>query len=194
MVARKARRSRGQESVQGIGSWPESARGFCGSSPQNHRVTWLSYKTKTRGSTDRDGIRTRREALKLRDTRRDRRSWVGRTWTASKAWTPYEKDRYLTILPLRGGYLPLCSRGSLDIFPTRIDYMYIALGFWRIELATREEGSEWEPIKILLERDEFSKKMNLVGYAKSHAPHSTFYLPKPRNHWSATSLRKKHYQ
>jgi hypothetical protein len=47
----------------------------------------------------------------------------------------------------------------------------------------RERGaSEWEPIKILLEGDRNSNKTNLVGYPKSHAPHSTFRLPKPRSH------------
>jgi hypothetical protein len=35
MVARKARRSRRLEPVQGSGSRPESARGVCGGSPQN---------------------------------------------------------------------------------------------------------------------------------------------------------------
>jgi hypothetical protein len=35
-------------------------------------------------------------------------------------------------------------------------------------------GSEWETIKILLEIDGHSNKMNSVGYPKSHAPHTTF--------------------
>jgi hypothetical protein len=47
----------------------------------------------------------------------------------AKAWPPDEKDRYLTILPLRGVYVPLCSRGSLVICPTRRDFIYITLGF-----------------------------------------------------------------
>jgi hypothetical protein len=34
-VARKARRSRGSEPVQGSGSQPKSTRGVCGGSPQN---------------------------------------------------------------------------------------------------------------------------------------------------------------
>jgi hypothetical protein len=63
MVARKVRRSHGQEPVQGSGSRPESARGVCGGSPENRRVTWLSHKTKTGGSVGGDGIRARREAL-----------------------------------------------------------------------------------------------------------------------------------
>jgi hypothetical protein len=56
-----------------------------------------------------------------------------------------------------------------------------------------ERGSECEPIKILLEGDDNSNKMNLLGYQKSHAPHTTFSLPKPRSHWSATGPRNKHY-
>jgi hypothetical protein len=66
MVARKARRSCGQEPVQGSGSRLESTCGICGGSPQNCRVTWLSHKTKTGGSAGGDGIRTRRDALKRR--------------------------------------------------------------------------------------------------------------------------------
>jgi hypothetical protein len=66
MVARKARRSCKQEPVQGSGSRPESARGVCGGSPQNCRVTWLSHKTKTGGSAGGDGIRACREASKWR--------------------------------------------------------------------------------------------------------------------------------
>jgi hypothetical protein len=58
MVARKARRSRRPEPVQGSGSRPESAREVCGS-PENRRVTCLSHKTKTGGSAGGDGIRTR---------------------------------------------------------------------------------------------------------------------------------------
>jgi hypothetical protein len=62
---------------------------------------------------------------------------------------------------------------------------------WRIDMAT-EGGSEWEPIKILFEGGDFSNKMNSVGYPKSHVPHATFRLPKPRSHWSATGPRNKH--
>jgi hypothetical protein len=62
MVARKARRSRRSEPVQGSGSQPESAHGVCGGSPENRRVTWLIHKTKTGGSAGGDGIRARREA------------------------------------------------------------------------------------------------------------------------------------
>jgi hypothetical protein len=58
---------------------------------------------------------------------------------------------------------------------------------------TREGRSEWEPIKVLLERDDNSNKMNLVGYPKSHALHTTFRFPKPRSHCSTTGPRNKHY-
>jgi hypothetical protein len=54
--------------VQGSGSRLESARGVCGGSPQNRRVTWLSHKTKTGCSAGGDGIQARQEALK-RSTR-----------------------------------------------------------------------------------------------------------------------------
>jgi hypothetical protein len=65
MVARKARRSRGQEPVQGSGSRPESARGVCGGSPQNCRVTWLSLKTKTGGSAGGDRIQARARSFNV---------------------------------------------------------------------------------------------------------------------------------
>ena len=105
MVARKARRSRGQEPVQGSVSRPESVRGVCGGSPQNRRVTWLSHKTKTGGSAGGDGIRARREASMPADTWRDRRACVGRTRTAAKAWPCDEEECYMTYLPPSGLYL-----------------------------------------------------------------------------------------
>jgi hypothetical protein len=60
-VARKARKSHEQELVQGSVSLPEPARGVCRGSPQNCWVTWLSHKTKTRGSAGGDRIRVRQE-------------------------------------------------------------------------------------------------------------------------------------
>jgi hypothetical protein len=59
MVARKKRRSREQEPVQGSSSRLESAHGVCGGSPQNRRVIWLSHKTKAGASVGRDGVRVR---------------------------------------------------------------------------------------------------------------------------------------
>jgi hypothetical protein len=55
-------------------------------------------------------------------------------------------------------------------------------------------GREWMGAdKNSLEGNDNSNKMNLVGYPKSHAPHTTFHLPKPCSHWSATGPRNKHY-
>jgi hypothetical protein len=99
---KKARRSRGQEPMQGSGSRPESARGVYGGSPENRRVTWLSHKTKIGGSTGRDGIRARREASMPADAWRDHRACVGRTRYAATTWPCDEEERYMTYLPLRG--------------------------------------------------------------------------------------------
>jgi hypothetical protein len=92
MVSRKARRSRQPKPVQDSGSRPESARGICGSSPQNHQVTWLSHKTKTKGSAGRDEIRARREAPMSADTWRDHKACVGKTHTMAKAWPSDEEE------------------------------------------------------------------------------------------------------
>jgi hypothetical protein len=59
------------------------------------------------------------------DTRRDHGACVGRTQIAVKACPLDEKYQVLTILPQMGGYLHLSSRGSLVIFPTQIDFIYI---------------------------------------------------------------------
>jgi hypothetical protein len=101
MVARKARRSHGQELVQGSGSRPESAHGVCSGSPENCRVTWLSHKTKTGGSAGGDGIQVRREASMPADAWRDRRACVGRTRSTATAWPCDEEECYMTYLPLR---------------------------------------------------------------------------------------------
>jgi hypothetical protein len=69
----------------GSGSQPESARGVCGGSPENRRVTWLRHKTKTGGSAGGDGFRARREASMPVDVWRDRRTCVGRTRSAVMA-------------------------------------------------------------------------------------------------------------
>jgi hypothetical protein len=101
MVARKARRSGRPELVQGSGSRPESTSGVCSGSPENHRVTWLSHKTKTGGSVGEDGIRVRRKSSMPADAWRDRRACVGRTRSAATAW-PCDEEYYMTYLPLRG--------------------------------------------------------------------------------------------
>jgi hypothetical protein len=54
------------------------------------------------GAQHRDGIRARREALMLGDTRQDRRACVGRMRTAVKTWPPDEKECYLTIFAPEG--------------------------------------------------------------------------------------------
>jgi hypothetical protein len=113
VVARKARRSRDKEPVQGSISRPKYARGVCGDSPQNRRVTWLSHKTKTGGSTGGDGIRMRREASMPADTWLDRRACVGRTRSAATAWPCDEEECYMTYMPLRGLYRNLSARGSV---------------------------------------------------------------------------------
>jgi hypothetical protein len=102
MVARKARRSRRPESMQGSGSRPESARGGCGGSTENHRVTWLNHKTKTGGSAGGDGIRERPEDSMPVDAWRDHRACVGRRRSAATAWPCGEEECYMTYFPLRG--------------------------------------------------------------------------------------------
>jgi hypothetical protein len=98
MVAWKARRIRRLEPVQGSGSKPKSARGVCGGSPQNHRITWLSHKTKTGGSAGGDGIRARREASMPADEWRDHRAYVGRTQSAATTW-PCDEEEYDLFAP-----------------------------------------------------------------------------------------------
>jgi hypothetical protein len=102
MVARKARRSRRLESVQGSGSRPESARSVCGGSPENRLVTWSSHKTKTGGSAGRDEIQARREASMPADAWRDRRACVVKTRSAATAWPCDEEECYMTYFPPRG--------------------------------------------------------------------------------------------
>jgi hypothetical protein len=113
MVARKERRSRGQEQVQGSGSRPESAHGVCGSSPQNLCVTWLSHKTKTGGSAGGDGIRLCREASMPMDMWRDHRACVGRMRSAAMVWPCNEVECYMAYMPLRGLYHNLSAGGSV---------------------------------------------------------------------------------
>jgi hypothetical protein len=102
MVARKARRSHGQETVQGSSSRPESECGVCGGSPENCWVTWLNHKTKTEGSAGGDEIRARREASMSADAWQDRRACIERTRSAATAWPCDEEECYMTYLPLRG--------------------------------------------------------------------------------------------
>jgi hypothetical protein len=66
LVARKARRSRGQELVQGSGSQSESAREVCGGSPQNWPGYLVEPQNQDRRLDGRRQIRARREASKQR--------------------------------------------------------------------------------------------------------------------------------
>jgi hypothetical protein len=126
---RKARRSHGQEPVQGSGSRPKSARGVCGGSPQNHRVTWLSHKTMIGGSVGGDGIRVRREASMPADTWRDHWACVERTQSAATAWPCDKEESYMTYMPLRGLYHNLGARGSVVFCLARRDSYILTLGF-----------------------------------------------------------------
>jgi hypothetical protein len=99
----KARRSRGQEPVQGSGSRPESARGVCGGSPQNRPVTWLSHKTKTGGSAGGDGIRAPR-SFEAEDTRRDRKACVEAKRRVAAGHPSYGATANIPNVPLGGVY------------------------------------------------------------------------------------------
>jgi hypothetical protein len=129
MVARKATRSRGQEPVQGRGSRSESARGVCGGSPQNRRVTWLSHKIKTGGSAGEDGIQARQEASMPADMWWDRRACIGRTQTAKTVWPCDEEECYMTYMTLKGLYHNLSAMGSLVLCLARRDSYILTLGF-----------------------------------------------------------------
>jgi hypothetical protein len=129
MVARKARRSRRSEPVQGCSSQPESARRVCGGSPQNRRVTWLSHKTKTGGSASGDGIRARREATMPADAWRDRRACVGRTRPMGTMWPCDEEECYMTYLPLIGCIATLVLGVVWSFAWPEGDSYILALGF-----------------------------------------------------------------
>jgi hypothetical protein len=112
MVARKERRSRGQEPVQGSSSRPKSTRGVCSGSPQNHRVTWLRHKTKTGGSAGGDGIRARRATSKGR-TRIGIARLVSRlSEVRSLGIRPMVLRQEFPNCPSRACILVLCIRGS----------------------------------------------------------------------------------
>jgi hypothetical protein len=53
--ARKARRSRGQEPVQGSGSRPKSTREVCGGSSQNYRLRATKPRSEARRAETRSG-------------------------------------------------------------------------------------------------------------------------------------------
>jgi hypothetical protein len=158
MVARKARRSRRSEPVQGSGSQPDSARGVCGGSPQNRWVTWLSHKTKTGGLAGGDGIRERREASMPADAWRDRRACVGRTRSAATAWPCDEEECYMTHFPLRGLYHNLSVRGSVVICLAQEGLIYISS---RVSRQTINPGCFSFPCSIGLDFSSVCKDSDL---------------------------------
>jgi hypothetical protein len=104
-VARKARRSRRSEPVQGSGSQLKSARGVYSGSPQNR----LGYLVEMGG----DGIRTLREAS-------NERTYVGIARLASMlregrspGIRPMVLQRHIPTVPLVGVYPSLGFRGIL---------------------------------------------------------------------------------
>jgi hypothetical protein len=71
----------------------------------HHKTVGLpcsATKTKTGGSAGGDGIQARQEASMPGDTRRDRMTCVGRTWTVAKAWLLDEECSLLDHLALEG--------------------------------------------------------------------------------------------
>jgi hypothetical protein len=112
-------------------SGPKSARGVCGDSPENRRVTWLSHKTNTGGSTGGDGILARQEPSMSADAWRDRGACVGRTRSAATAWSHDEEECYMTYFPLRGLYHNLSARGSVVICLAQQGLIYISYGVSR---------------------------------------------------------------
>jgi hypothetical protein len=101
MVARKARRSRRSEPMQGSSSQPKSAREVCGGSPQNRRVE-AQNQDRRLGGRRRD--RGAPRSFDADGAWRDRKACVGRTWSAATAWPCDEEECYMTYLPLRGLY------------------------------------------------------------------------------------------
>jgi hypothetical protein len=79
MVVRKARRSNGQEPVQGRGSRPESARGVCGGFTRKPSGYLVEPQNQDRRLAGGDGIRVRREASMPADVWQDRKASVRRT-------------------------------------------------------------------------------------------------------------------
>jgi hypothetical protein len=63
---------------------------------------------------------------------------------------------------------------------------------WRTELATREGGSEWELIKILLKGEGYSNKTNTATNTRLWLNYPSW--SRPHSHWSATGPRNKQPQ
>jgi hypothetical protein len=56
-------------------------------------------------------------------------------------------------------------------------------------MANHRGGSEWEPIKILLEGDKGSSKMNAASNTRLQLNYPSW--SRPRSHWSATDPRNQ---
>jgi hypothetical protein len=61
--------------------------------------------------------------------------------------------------------------------------------WWRTKMVNQGGGSEWEPIKILLEGDRGSNKMNTT--CNTHLRLNYPSWSRPRSHWSATDPRNQ---
>jgi hypothetical protein len=59
----------------------------------------------------------------------------------------------------------------------------------RIETANQRGGSEWEPIKILLQGDRDSNKMNSTSNTRLQLNYPSW--SRPHSHWSATDPRNQ---
>jgi hypothetical protein len=60
---------------------------------------------------------------------------------------------------------------------------------WRTETANQRGGSEWEPIKIILEWDGGSNKMNTASNTRLWLNYPSWL--RPRSYWSATDPRNQ---
>jgi hypothetical protein len=60
---------------------------------------------------------------------------------------------------------------------------------WRTKTANQRGGSEWEPIKILLEGDRGSNKMITTSNTRVRLNYPSW--SRPRSHWSATDPRRQ---
>jgi hypothetical protein len=60
---------------------------------------------------------------------------------------------------------------------------------WRTDMANQRGGGEWEPIKILLERDRGSNKKNTASNTCLRLNYPS--LSRTHSHWSATDPRSQ---
>jgi hypothetical protein len=100
------------KSLVGLAWSLHRVHGVCGSSPQNHWVSWLSHKAKTRGSVGRDRIRVRRETSKQRTRVRIARLASRLSEVRSSGIRPMVLRREFPKCPSGGCILILCNRGS----------------------------------------------------------------------------------